>query len=138
MLYADTCYILALVLPADVFRANAERIRDQAQASSTTILCCETTFHELLMHIHNKGYDPLRYMRDALSLVEPDGVRAETLLKAAYYMDHVRLDPADALIAAHASDSGLGLVTSELAARDLLTRDCGLKIVNLRSPNVTI
>jgi len=138
MCYADTCYILALVLPNDVWRPNAEHIRKQAQAENRKVWASETTFHELLMLAGAKGYDPVRCVRDVLGLVLPDRVQDTTLLKAAMFVKNKGFEPADALITAHAVDAGLRLITADRFVQAAVNNIDGLSIINLRSSNAML
>ena len=138
MCYADTCFLLALILESDCWKDNAERIRGQASAGGFKIWACETTFIELLYDAQERDKDPVRYIRDVLGLVECDRVKPETILKAALYIRDKGLDVADSMIAAHAVDAGCRLITSELTKRGALKSIEGLQMINLRSPKASL
>jgi predicted nucleic acid-binding protein len=138
MCYADTCYLVALIKPDDVWKTNATRIEKQIREQQRKVWACETTFHELLMFATDQSQDPVRYIRDALSFVQPDRVEPTTILRAAMYMNKYKLDPADSLIVAHSVDAGARLITTDMPVKDTISKIPNAQFINLRSPTVKI
>lgn len=107
MTYAETDFLLALIKEDDWLQLAAERIyRERADELWTS----RTTLIELMLVAYREGWDVLRTVTAARSLVEVRG-ETEDVLAAASYVEDDGFTPLDALHLVSSNDEPI--VTSE-------------------------
>ena len=138
MCYADTCYVLAYLRPGHAFHSYASLIKSQIDEQQRKVWASEILFFEILVAAKKLSVDPVRLVRDALALIEPDNFKEETVLKAARIMQKYGNGPADCIHIANSLRTGTRLVTSDLDIHSTLKALPEGQYVNLRSPNPKI
>lgn len=137
MCYADTAYILAILLPQQPFANHAKKIEEKLENQDKEASASEAVLLELLFKAYEKdNLEPVRLIRNTLEIVSFDNVGEEVALKAAYYMREYKTKPADSLHIAHSTEEAHRLITSDMEIKEVLKKISGSpNFINLRSPD---
>jgi len=137
MCYADAGYIFALLKSQQgSFSKNAEKISRKLEDQDLETTASEGVLLELLFLAHNKNLDPIRFIRNSISIANFENIKEKTALEAAFYMKVYGTKPADSLHIAHSVEDEARLITSDRKIKDTLKRiPNSPEFINMRSPN---
>lgn len=137
MCYADATYFFALLRPShSTCTDSAKNVKKQLEKQNLKARASEAILLELLFKVEDYDLEPVRFIRDVVSLVDFYNVSDKVALKAALYIEKCNTTAADSLHIAHSTEERYRLITADGDVKDAL-KDIpdSPYFINLRSPD---